>query len=76
MEWRGWEENANSESATMFILVLPCKCTSIVHRFRCDEHVLLAGNDVITIQSPGDASGNFCLRILKGRPRFHISITL
>jgi len=33
---------------------------------------MFAGNDVIAISSLGGASGNFWLRILKGRPRLYI----
>jgi len=37
---------------------------------------MFAGNDVIAISSLGDASGNFWLRILKGRPRLFILVQL
>jgi len=57
-----------------FILVLYCYHTSIVHRFRFNELFKFAGNDVITISSLGGASGNFWLRILKGRPRLYIHV--
>jgi len=37
---------------------------------------MFAGNDVIAISSRGGASGNFWLRILKGRPRLYIHVQL
>jgi len=53
-----------------FILVLHWNYTSIMHRFCFNELFMFAGNDVIAILSLGGASGNFWLRILKGRPDF------
>ena len=49
---------------------------SIVHRFRNNELLLFAGNDVTAISSLGGASGNFWSRILKGRPRLYIHVQL
>jgi len=37
---------------------------------------MFAGNDVIAISSLGGNSGNFWLRILKGRPRLYIHVQL
>ena len=59
-----------------FILVLHCNYMSIVHRFRYNELFMFAGNDVTAISSLGGASGNFWLRILKGRPRLYIHVQL
>jgi len=45
---------ADSERATpIFILVLHCNYTSVVHRFRFNELFMFAGNDVTAISSLG-----------------------
>ena len=49
---------------------------SIVHRFRYNELFMFSGNDVTVILSLGGASGNFSLRIPKGRPRLYIHVQL
>ena len=49
---------------------------SIVTRFRYNELFMLYGNDVMMILSLGEASGNFWLWILKGRPRLYIHVQL
>ena len=42
-----------------FILVLHCNFTSIRHHFRYNELFMFAGIDVISISSPGGATGKF-----------------
>ena len=59
-----------------YILMLHCNYASIVHRFRYNELLLFAGNNVTAISSLGGASGDFWSRILKGRPRLYSHVQL
>ena len=51
-----------------FILVFNSNHTSITHRLRYNQVLLLTGNDVIVLYSLGGAASDFLLRNWKGRP--------
>jgi hypothetical protein len=58
------------------ISVFNCNYTSIMHSFRYKQVCLLTGNDVMALSPLGSATGDLCLRVLKGRPRFNINVSL
>ena len=51
-----------------FILVFNNNHTSIMHRFRFNQVLPLAGKDFIALSPQGGAAGELYVRILKGRP--------
>ena len=56
-----------------FTLVINNNNTSIMHRFRYNQVLLLSENDVIAISPLGGAEDNSLGWILEGRPRLYIS---
>ena len=47
--------------------------TPILHRFRSNQVLLLAGNDVVVLYSQGGAEDEVQMHILHGQPRFYTS---
>ena len=57
-----------------FITMISSNHTSIIHRFRYNQVLPLAGSDLIVIPTLGDAGAELYVRILEGRPRLYISV--
>jgi len=68
--------SADSEKVTPILY----QCCFVTTRLLCTVfdliNFILAGNDVIAISLLRDASDNFLLRILKGRPQLYIHVQL
>ena len=57
-----------------FILVFYGDQTPIMHRFRYNQVLLFAGNDVIVLSPREGAADKFQMWILKGLPQLYISV--
>ena len=58
------------------MLVFDSNHTSIMHRFRYNQVLPFAGNDVIVLSPLGGAVSDFSPRILKWQPRLHVHVAL
>jgi len=59
-----------------FLIAFHSNFLSVIYGFRDNVVLFQAGCDVIVISPPRDAARNFWLPILKGWPRFYISVAL